>query len=87
MLRQPGRAPAQFTPSHQTAAPQILKESYFAGDSRQQCVVDVEQRGDGHVDRPFSDIIKRGGEDLVTLHNVGGPSEYEPPDSTGATMD
>jgi hypothetical protein len=24
----------------------------------------------------FSDIVKRGSEAVVTLHNVGGPGEY-----------
>ncbi len=87
MPRQPGHTPAQLAPTHQTAPPQVPKESYFTGHSWQKRVVDVEQCGDGHFAPPFSDIIKRGGEDVVTLHNVGRPGEYEPPDSTGATMD
>src|SRR5512147_451977 len=44
---QPGRTPAQLTPSHQTTSPQKPEESYFAGLSRQKRIVDVEQSSDG----------------------------------------
>src|SRR5262249_12754126 len=42
MSRQPGNAPAQLAPSHQTASPQIPEKSYLAGLSWQERVVDVE---------------------------------------------
>ena len=86
--RQPGRTPAQLAPSHQTTPPQKPKESYFAGLSRQERIVDVEQRSDRPLCPSFSDIIeKRRSEDVVTLHSVEGPGEYEPPDSTGQSFD
>src|SRR4029077_12800406 len=87
MSRQPGNTPAQLAPSHQAASPQISEESYLAGLSRQERVVDVEQSGDGPLCQPFNDIIERRREAGVTLHNVGGPGEHEPPDSTGASID
>ena len=87
MPRQPGHAPTQLAPSHQAAPPQKPEETYLAGLSRQERVVDVEQRSDGPLRPSFSDIIKRESEDVVTLHNVGGPGEYEPPDSTGPSID
>ena len=87
MSRQPGNAPAQLAPSHQAATPQIPEESYLAGLSWQERVVDVEQRGDGPLCPSFNDILERGSEAGVTLHNVGGPGEHEPPDSTGASID
>ena len=35
----------------------------------------------------FNDIFERGNEAVVTLHNVGESGEYQPPDSTGASID
>jgi hypothetical protein len=68
--------------------PQKPEESYLAGLSRQERVVDVEQRSDGPLCPSFRDIIKkRGCEDVVTLHNVGRPGDFEPSDSTGPSID
>ena len=88
MPDQPGRTPAQLAPSHQTAPPQKPEEAYLAGLSRQKRIVDVEQSSDRPLCRSLSDIIKkRGCEDVVTLHVVGSPGEYEPSDSTGPSID
>jgi hypothetical protein len=84
---QPSNTPAQFAPPYQASLPQKLEKSYFAGLSREERVVDVEQRSDGPLCRSFNDTIERGSEAVVTLHNVGGPGEYKPPDSTGASLD
>ena len=84
---QPGRTPAQLAPSHQATPPQKPEESYLAGLSRKERVVDVEQRSDGPLCPSFSDVIERGSETVVILHNFRGPGEHEPPDSTGASID
>jgi hypothetical protein len=84
---QPGNTPAQLAPSHQAASPQKSEESYLAGLSREERVVNVKQRSDGPLCPSFNDIIDRGSEAVETLHNVGGPGEHEPPDSTGASID
>lgn len=87
MPSQPGNRPAQLTPSHQAVPPQKPEEPYLAGLSRQERVVDVEQRSSSPLGLSFSDIVKCRSEDLVTLHNVGGSGEYTLPDSTGHSID
>ena len=87
MPRQPGNGSTQFAPSHQAAPPQKPKESYFAGLSRQERVVNVEQCRDGPLYPSLDGVIERGREAVMIWHNVGGPGEHEPPDSTGASID
>ena len=85
--REPGNTPAQLAPSHQSSPPQKPEESYLAGHSREERVVDVEQRSDGPLCPSFNGIIEHGSEVVVTLHSVGGSGEYAPPDSTGPSID
>ena len=46
-----------------------------------------EGHASARVPPSFNGVIERGSEAVMTWHNVGGPREHEPPDSTGASID
>src|SRR5690348_8751114 len=72
---QPDEASLQFMPSHQASSPQIAEEAYLAGLSRNERVVDIEQRGQRARGDGRSGPDQRRMKVVIAMHGVGMTGE------------
>jgi hypothetical protein len=80
-------APLQFTPTDQPPSPQITKESYLTGLSRDKRVIDVEERGQRGRRCGRGGPDKRWMEIVIAVHGIGSTGEQSTANLTEQAVD
>jgi hypothetical protein len=84
---QPDEASPHFAPADQTSSPQISEESHLAGLSRDERVVDVEQRRERARRGGRGGADERGMEVVIAVHGIGLIGEQSTANLTEQAID